>query len=397
MGAERKRLEGLVEHLSQREVDAVDLELARLDLREVQDVVDDDEQRFGRLPDGLQVVALDGRHLGLERQLRHAEDAVHRRANLVAHVRQELALGMARLLGDPHRLGQLGGALSDLSIEVRREVLHFAVELILLVERLRELLVGIREAPLHPVDVVLELRNLPTAWRRRRRVHGARLTDTLRTTARRSSSGCVTALEKRPAPSTAPPSASADEHQRQRVVVGGLEPHAHDGMFDEHPPSGSGHAWPCQPDARRVIPRDLGSRRRRRRRPQRPLNQRCRRQVLQACPARGGARVNHAVVLVDDGHIRVGERAELSASAARLCSRRIPQATPASSPVPSKYGAATTTGRALHDDPMTSSPRDCGAPGGRQPDDRATPRRRSSVSAGILAGVATMRPAGRRS
>jgi hypothetical protein len=45
-------------------------------------------------------VALLGRQLGVEHQLRHADDAVHRRADLVAHVREELALGAA---GRPRR------------------------------------------------------------------------------------------------------------------------------------------------------------------------------------------------------------------------------------------------------------------------------------------------------
>ena len=47
----------------------------------------------------LQVLALLGGEVGVERQLGHAEDAVHRRADLVAHVGQELALGPAGRLG----------------------------------------------------------------------------------------------------------------------------------------------------------------------------------------------------------------------------------------------------------------------------------------------------------
>ena len=38
-------------------------------------------------------VALLGGEVGVERQVGHADDAVHRRANLVAHVGEELALG----------------------------------------------------------------------------------------------------------------------------------------------------------------------------------------------------------------------------------------------------------------------------------------------------------------
>ena len=56
-------------------------------------------------------LALFGRQLGVQQQLRHAEDAVHRRADFVAHVGQELALGpvgrLGRLLGPLEVLGRV--------------------------------------------------------------------------------------------------------------------------------------------------------------------------------------------------------------------------------------------------------------------------------------------------
>ena len=48
-----------------------------------------------------QVLALLGGELGVERQLGHADDAVHRRADLVAHVGEKLALGVVRRFGRP--------------------------------------------------------------------------------------------------------------------------------------------------------------------------------------------------------------------------------------------------------------------------------------------------------
>ncbi len=47
----------------------------------------------------VEVVALLAGEVGGERQRGHADDAVHRRADLVAHVGEELALGAARGLG----------------------------------------------------------------------------------------------------------------------------------------------------------------------------------------------------------------------------------------------------------------------------------------------------------
>ena len=56
-----------------------------------------------------EILALLGRQLGVEQQLGHADDAVHRRADLVAHVGQELALGPA---------GGLGGLLGLLELDL---------------------------------------------------------------------------------------------------------------------------------------------------------------------------------------------------------------------------------------------------------------------------------------
>ena len=50
------------------------------------------EQRVRRQPSRFQVFALFRRKLGREHQVGHANDAVHRSADLVAHVGQEFAL-----------------------------------------------------------------------------------------------------------------------------------------------------------------------------------------------------------------------------------------------------------------------------------------------------------------
>ena len=92
------------------EVDGLHVQLARLDLREVQDVVDDAEQGLGRQMHLLHVVALTLVQISLECQLRHADDGVHGRTDFVAHVGQEVALGLARgvrrLLGQAEILGK---------------------------------------------------------------------------------------------------------------------------------------------------------------------------------------------------------------------------------------------------------------------------------------------------
>ncbi|MCX7161600.1 MAG: hypothetical protein NT083_00925 [Rhodocyclales bacterium] len=76
----------------QFEVGLLDGELAGLDLGNVENVVDDAQQMLARELDLLDVFALVGRHCGHQHQVRHADDAVHRRADFVAHVGEEVGL-----------------------------------------------------------------------------------------------------------------------------------------------------------------------------------------------------------------------------------------------------------------------------------------------------------------
>ena len=68
---------------------------AGLDLGEIQDVADQREQRFARLADRLDIGALLGAQIGFEQQPGHAEHAVHRGADLMAHRGQKAGLGAA--------------------------------------------------------------------------------------------------------------------------------------------------------------------------------------------------------------------------------------------------------------------------------------------------------------
>ena len=92
----------------ERELAGDEAELAGLDAREVEDVVDDAEQQARGGAQLGQVTALALAQRGLVEQGGHAEDRVHRRADLVAHVGQELALGTIRRFGRIARHAQLG-------------------------------------------------------------------------------------------------------------------------------------------------------------------------------------------------------------------------------------------------------------------------------------------------
>ena len=86
--------------------------------REVEDVVDDVEQVLAGLVNRVgktRLLGVEGRapeHLG------HAEDGVHRRADLVAHGGEELALGLVGGLGDVLGAAQFEGADLDLVFEL---------------------------------------------------------------------------------------------------------------------------------------------------------------------------------------------------------------------------------------------------------------------------------------
>ncbi len=75
------------------------LHLARFDLRKVEDVVDDGQQGVAAVADDLGELALFVVEKGVEQQAAHADDGVHRGADLVAHGGQEGALGFVSGLG----------------------------------------------------------------------------------------------------------------------------------------------------------------------------------------------------------------------------------------------------------------------------------------------------------
>ena len=93
VGAHGKRLNRALEAVTQAEGSAIEVELAYLDLGEVEDVVQQPQQRIGRAFDHGQGLALFGGEFRIEHQFCHADDPVHGSADLVTHVGQELTLG----------------------------------------------------------------------------------------------------------------------------------------------------------------------------------------------------------------------------------------------------------------------------------------------------------------
>src|SRR2546425_4818055 len=98
-GAFSDHRDAVLERRPQREDASLELHATRFDLRQIQDVVDEGQQMAARPEDVAQVVLLLGVDLAehpLEQDLRETDDGVERGPELVAHVREELALVPAR-------------------------------------------------------------------------------------------------------------------------------------------------------------------------------------------------------------------------------------------------------------------------------------------------------------
>ena len=91
-------VERQLEMLPQVEVDRFEGEPSGLDFREIEDVVDDRQQRFAAVAQRVGEVPLLRGELGRKQQICHADDAVHRGADLVAHVGEKRALRAIRAL-----------------------------------------------------------------------------------------------------------------------------------------------------------------------------------------------------------------------------------------------------------------------------------------------------------
>ena len=104
---------GAAQHRAQREVGALEGQLARLDLRQVEDVVDHLRQVLRGVVDLVEPVGLRRARVVAPQQVRQADHRIHRRADLVAHVGQEGALGACGRLGLVARLDQLGVELLE--------------------------------------------------------------------------------------------------------------------------------------------------------------------------------------------------------------------------------------------------------------------------------------------
>ena len=84
-------LDDILHDAPQVEIHVVQNDLPSLDLGQVQDVIDERQKRAAAGLDDLGVSELLFAETGIEEQLQYADDAIHRRADFMAHVGQEAA------------------------------------------------------------------------------------------------------------------------------------------------------------------------------------------------------------------------------------------------------------------------------------------------------------------
>ena len=102
-----KGFDDVLNQIAQIERRLLQLDLAGLDLRDVEDTVDDLEQHLGRAAGRLEIVLLPRSGFGVAHEFQHAENTVHRRAQLMRHVGKKLGLGVVGRLGFQHALMRL--------------------------------------------------------------------------------------------------------------------------------------------------------------------------------------------------------------------------------------------------------------------------------------------------
>ena len=128
MSTNSERLSGGSNDLMKRERLRIEQQLAGFNFRKIENVINDREQRIGRTLRQFQMLTLYRREIGIQRQLNHAKDAVHGRANLMAHIGQELTLGVASGLGCRFGAFELGVHGSQLSSAISNLIFQmFAV------------------------------------------------------------------------------------------------------------------------------------------------------------------------------------------------------------------------------------------------------------------------------
>ena len=112
IGLDGEEVDDFLEARAQGERLVVQFQAARLDLGEIERVVDEAQEVVAAGGDETDQLLLLGLERRVEEEARHADDAVHRRANLVTHHREKVALDLRGLEGLVAGLFLRGGGVT---------------------------------------------------------------------------------------------------------------------------------------------------------------------------------------------------------------------------------------------------------------------------------------------
>ena len=104
VGFWRQQADGRFDHVRELEIHDFKIDFAGLELRNIENVVDQREQRLGAVAHCDRTFALLLCQIGLQQQAIHPDDAVHRGPNLVGHIGEEIRFGAVSLFGGFTRL-----------------------------------------------------------------------------------------------------------------------------------------------------------------------------------------------------------------------------------------------------------------------------------------------------
>jgi len=108
MGLDSETSDRVIERVGQVKRGVIEGQPFRLDLGQIQDIVDEGQKAVRRILDHLHAFSLFFGEPGVEDQVGHADDGVHGCTNLMAHIGQELTLRDIRRFRAAARLNQIG-------------------------------------------------------------------------------------------------------------------------------------------------------------------------------------------------------------------------------------------------------------------------------------------------
>src|SRR5690242_7235875 len=106
MSTQGQGAHGVAQRFTERKVNGINSELASFNLRKIEDVIEQGQERICRRLHHAEIFPLLERQVRIESEFSHANNAIHGGADFMAHVGEKLRLGSIGGLGGFFRLSQ---------------------------------------------------------------------------------------------------------------------------------------------------------------------------------------------------------------------------------------------------------------------------------------------------